>query len=396
LHFQHFRALSSISSLGHRSQVVLTFSNSGPPVMTFRVFENSDQGATFVVTLITLPICVLVTVLRFAVIIRSRRQIAVEDWLALGALFPYLAWSVYGLVLVVDVENGTKAIFDMSEFDPKVWRDTIITGYVLQILFGPQQTLAKLSLLTFYHRVFSINKTFLRLSYVVGTIQITYCISWIFTSIFMCNPPRKTWEPWIDGTCLDLSIVLAVCESVNSVIDFIMIGMAIYIVRELKTTRANKFKLGTLFAFGGLTGLLGFVRIGMAYGTVGDSDHVLVYMILQMASGIICCCVPIYRAVFIDLPALKWLRNTFKGSGSTTKRPGASSRRPSFKTIGQKSSNEMKKRVDEEWLQLDESNSTRHLTTTAWADMENGGGGGRDAPLKPTQTVEWKQTVENV
>lgn len=29
-------------------------------------------------------------------------------------------------LVVVDVENGTKAIFDMPEFDPKVWRDTII------------------------------------------------------------------------------------------------------------------------------------------------------------------------------------------------------------------------------------------------------------------------------
>jgi hypothetical protein len=29
--------------------------------------------------------------------------------------------------------------------------------------------------------------------------------------------------------------------------------MAIYIVRELKTSRANKLKLGTLFAFGGLS-----------------------------------------------------------------------------------------------------------------------------------------------
>jgi len=134
---------------GHRVQVTLTFSDSGPTTMAFTVFENSDQGATFVVTLITLPICVLVTFLRFAVIIRSGRKILVEDWFALGALFPYLAWSVYGLVrklgpfrrllalsylltdaglssVVVDVENGTKAIFDMPKFDPTVWKNTII------------------------------------------------------------------------------------------------------------------------------------------------------------------------------------------------------------------------------------------------------------------------------
>jgi hypothetical protein len=32
-----------------------------------------------------------------------------------------------------------------------------------------------------------------------------------------------------------------------------MVGMAVYIVRELKTSKGNKWKLGTLFAFGGLS-----------------------------------------------------------------------------------------------------------------------------------------------
>jgi hypothetical protein len=128
---------------------------------------------------------------------------------------------------------------------------------------------------------------------------------------------------------------------------------------------------------------------------IGDSDHVLVYMILQMASAIICCCLPIYRAVFLDLPGLRWLRVTFRGSGSSNNRLGANSGRPGFKMIAQKSGNEMKARVGEEWLQLDESNSTRHLATTAWAD-DNRGRDRHDAPSYPTQTVELRQTVEIV
>lgn len=71
---------------------------------------------------------------------------------------------------------------------------------MLQIFFGPQQTLAKLSLLIFYHRVFSVKRTFVYLTYVVGAIQISYCIAWVFTSIFMCNPPEKTWQPLMPGT----------------------------------------------------------------------------------------------------------------------------------------------------------------------------------------------------
>ncbi|KAI0014646.1 hypothetical protein F4780DRAFT_767396 [Xylariomycetidae sp. FL0641] len=361
--------------------------------MAFRVFENSDQGAAFVVTLLTLPICFLVTSIRLAVIVRSGRKIAVEDWFAFLSFFPYLGWAVYALVLVVDVENGTKAIFDIPEFDPKVWKDTIITGYVLQIFFGVQQTLAKMSLLIFYHRVFSVNKTFVRLSYLVGFVQLSYCIAWVFTSIFMCNPPRKTWEPLIEGSCLDLSVVLAATETINSAVDFVMVGMAAFIVDRLKVSTANKWKLGALFGFGGLTGILGFVRIGMAYGTVGDSDHVLVYMILQMASSIICCCLPIYRAAFTDLPGLRWLRATFRSGRSSkgSSAPSARVIRPSFKTIGQKSTNGVKGRRDEDWMQLDESCSTRTLTS-AWAERESMAKTGAGAPL---QTLEVLQTVES-
>lgn len=103
---------------------------------------------------------------------------------------------------------------------------------------------------------------------------------------------------------------------------------------------------------------------------------------------------PIYRAVFLDLPILRWLRSTFRGSGTTKNIQDADSSRPSFKTIGQKSTNGIKARVGEEWLQLDESNSTRQLTTTAWSDMENRTGSEPKGLSYPTQKVEVRQTVE--
>lgn len=67
-------------------------------IMAFQVFENANQGANFVITLVTMPICALVTIIRFAVIMRSGRKMGLEDWFAFAALFPYLAWAVYGLV----------------------------------------------------------------------------------------------------------------------------------------------------------------------------------------------------------------------------------------------------------------------------------------------------------
>jgi hypothetical protein len=137
---------------------------------------------------------------------------------------------------------------------------------------------------------------------------------------------------------------------------------------------------------------MGLVRIGMAYGTVGDSDQVLCYLILQMAASLICCCLPIYRSALVDIPVLRKLRSTFRTGGSTNPRDGSNGQQ-NIVTIGQKSSRD-KRKVGQEWLQLDESCSTRHLATTAWADKERVE---HDSPGNPImQTVELRQTVEVV
>jgi uncharacterized membrane protein YhaH (DUF805 family) len=122
--------------------------------MAFRVFEDPNQGANFVVAVVTLPICILVTLIRALVIIRSRRKMSLEDWFAFLALLPYLGWTIYGIIrkspsdcpvfwsslcapfgsdtccalVVVAIEGGTKRIFDITQFDPIVWRDTIIVS----------------------------------------------------------------------------------------------------------------------------------------------------------------------------------------------------------------------------------------------------------------------------
>jgi hypothetical protein len=114
------------------------------------------------------------------------------------------------------------------------------------------QTFAKLSLLTFYHRIFSINRSFVRWVYSVGIIQVLWCVVMVLVRLFLCRPIAAAYNPTIKGTCLNSQILLAAGDSVNSAIDFVMVGMAIWMVIKLKMSTGARLKLGILFALGGL------------------------------------------------------------------------------------------------------------------------------------------------
>lgn len=68
----------------------------------------------------------------------------------------------------------------------------------------------------------------------------------------MCTPIYKVWEPATQGTCIDNNALLAGGEAINSAVDFVMVGLAIHMVRQLQLASETKWKLGFIFALGGL------------------------------------------------------------------------------------------------------------------------------------------------
>jgi hypothetical protein len=125
-------------------------------------------------------------------------------------------------------------------------------GYVMNIQTPMNQTFAKLSLLTLYHRVFNIEQSFRYSVYAVGAIQVAWCIAMVAVRLFQCKPIKRAWNPIGKGTCLDPDLMLAAGDAINSSIDFVMIGLAVWMVARLQLSRANKWKLSILFALGGL------------------------------------------------------------------------------------------------------------------------------------------------
>lgn len=66
--------------------------------ITSHVFDDSIQGAIFVLIVVLTPLSVIPTCLRFLASRASSRKFGAEDWFALGALLFYLGWVTIALL----------------------------------------------------------------------------------------------------------------------------------------------------------------------------------------------------------------------------------------------------------------------------------------------------------
>lgn len=119
--------------------------------------------------------------------------------------------------------------------------------------FCPNQLLTKLSLLLFYYRIFWIHKGFVRWLWCIGIVTVVWTISTYLVKWMLCWPVAYTWDKTLSGgKCIKMPAFFAANETINSVIDFVMIALAIRIVTTLKMSFSEKIRLSILFSVGSL------------------------------------------------------------------------------------------------------------------------------------------------
>ncbi|KAH8159590.1 hypothetical protein CIB48_g8657 [Xylaria polymorpha] len=258
-----------------------------------------DTHFTFVFAILLAILCTSATALRFVASKRILGRLGAEDWLAFAALVSFLAYI--SLVLASVLGQREPAILPIDE---EMRAAKMI--YATVPFYPLNQFFAKLSILFLYHRLFSINRHFVRWTYVLGTAQSALTILTIFINIFGCRPISYNWNFTGDdgGWCLDQVAVFTGTESVNSAIDFAMVALASAMVAGIRLTFSTRLKLMLLFFVGGLSGIIGFLRIGGSnlYGKEKDSrlfgtTHID-WTVAQQAASIVCCCAPMYRGAF--------------------------------------------------------------------------------------------------
>jgi hypothetical protein len=122
----------------------------------------------------------------------------------------------------------------------------------MNIMFPIQQTFAKLSILLLYHRLFGIDEKFRTSIRIIGFFQLLYFVATVVTSILICQPVYKYWQPFLpSGRCINIAAFLTGVEIPNSLVDFAMVILAIFMLRELHIDLKTKLRISVVFAVGG-------------------------------------------------------------------------------------------------------------------------------------------------
>ena len=109
----------------------------------------------------------------------------------------------------------------------------------------------KFSILLLYHRIFPI-PTFKLVLWAVAIFVLCYTIAGTFIVIFQCLPVQSDWNPSINHHCVNFDAELIAIGVLNSVTDFLILGLPIPFLWRLHSSLAYKIQLGGMFSLGGL------------------------------------------------------------------------------------------------------------------------------------------------
>ncbi|KAK8088353.1 nucleoside-triphosphate phosphatase [Apiospora hydei] len=120
--------------------------------------------------------------------------------------------------------------------------------------------LIKVSILHFYSRIFR-RTMFVNVVYGVMCLVVAFYIAALFSDIFICIPPRKSWDPETPGRCGDSSVLYRALASTDTVIDVIIILLPMPMLWGLKLVTSKKVALTFIFGLGFIIIALTSVRI---------------------------------------------------------------------------------------------------------------------------------------
>lgn len=127
----------------------------------------------------------------------------------------------------------------------------IKASYVTIILYNISLTLAKLSVLFQYLRIFTTPNV-KRICYAQMVIIIIYGLWTVLSSIFVCSPIASFWDVTIKGKCLPKGPIWFTNAGINIVTDIMIVLIPAPLIRRLQLSRRQKIGLYMVFMIGSL------------------------------------------------------------------------------------------------------------------------------------------------
>ena len=108
----------------------------------------------------------------------------------------------------------------------------------------------KISVLALYRRIFGIERAYRIWIYVLAGIQTFLSLIFCILQAFQCRPLARYFDLAIPGTCTNEGVVIVSYEEPNSLLDFAIVILAMYMIRPRQLPSVIKWRLRFLFGLG--------------------------------------------------------------------------------------------------------------------------------------------------
>ncbi|KAF3274744.1 hypothetical protein TWF970_007725 [Orbilia oligospora] len=180
----------------------------------------------------------------------------------------------------------------------------------MEIVFTVSINLTKLSILTFYLRLFPLGVVSVhlhRLIYAGMAITVLAMLATLVAAIFQCHPIEHFWIYNMEGHCYPTYPAHLATAIINSVTDFYCVIVPLGEICGLtRVDRRGKWIVVSCFALGAIVCFAGVIRIYFTklvfhdspYDWTWDSIGLYIASALECTLGIVCASVPALRPLF--------------------------------------------------------------------------------------------------
>lgn len=188
--------------------------------------------------------------------------------------------------------------------------------YANIMIYNAAQILTKISFLIQYRKLFPSDLVRLICLWLLVFIA-AWGLAQEFVVAFSCIPLTSIL-PHMADKCIYTLPVWYLTSAMNIVTDFLIFGIPVIPVIQLRISRSKKYLLLCLFCLGFFTCVISLVRLTTLHQGIHTTDPfwdnvpAAYWSVVELNCGILCACLPTLRPLFQKLaPRLQW---TYRGS----------------------------------------------------------------------------------
>lgn len=260
------------------------------------VHLNSDGKASLGSGIAFTTLALLAVGLRLLTKIYTKAAWAHDDsWavMSLAALFAWLGVEFWGIFSGGGGAN-IETIILASEF--ATLRNYLKSLYTLSPIYGLTITLARLSILYLYRRIFSVGP-FRQISLAVIIICVVWWMVFTITTLIPCRPVKKFWQPQVAGSCYNFDEFFLGIAVIDVILDTVVLTLPIRMIVRLQMSYQRKVMLCFVFLLGGFVIITGIVRTILVY--VPHSQNISftkgeLWTNIHLGTAVVCASLPTF------------------------------------------------------------------------------------------------------